>query len=67
MGFMTPKVPTQPAPPPNPPSLTGALANRPRNQFGIGKGSLGGTFITGPTGNMPGSMGQSGFKTLLGT
>lgn len=70
MGFLTPKVPNQPPPPPQPPSLASTLANRPRNTFGMGKGSLGGTFITGPTGNplanLPGSSGQSGFKTLLG-
>jgi hypothetical protein len=70
MGFMKPpSIPSAPPPPPTPPSLASSLSNRPRNTFGSGKGSLSGTFITGPNalGNMPGSFGQSGLKTLLGT
>lgn len=74
MGFGTPKIPSAPPPAPSAPSLPAMLSNRSRTSFGSGKGSLGGTFITGPVGggtnplgNVPGSTGQSGMKTALGT
>jgi hypothetical protein len=69
--FHTPKIPNAPPPAPTAPSLPAILSNRSRTMFGQGKGSLAGTFITGPTGNpmgnVPGSTGQSGMKTALGT
>jgi hypothetical protein len=72
--FGAPKIPGAPPPAPTAPSLSAALSNQVRTTFGQGKGSLGGTFITGPVGggsnpmgNVPGSTGQSGMKTAVGT
>lgn len=74
MMFKPPKIPASPPPAPTAPSLPAMLGNRAKTTFGAAKGSLGGTFITGPVGggtnpmgNMPGSTGQSGMKTALGT
>jgi len=72
--FKAPKIPSAPPPAPQAPSLPALLSNKARTVFGQGRGSAGGTFLTGPIGggsnpmgNVPGSTGQSGMKTALGT
>jgi hypothetical protein len=67
MGFGMPKIPQQ-TPAPQAPSLPSTLSSASRMKFGSGAGSLGGTYITGPTGmnNLPGSTGQSGMKAMTG-